>query len=208
LRRQFDLAADPLSIAAHLGADPVLAPLLKLRPGLRVPGAWDGFELAIRAVLGQQITVVAAIRLAGRLVATYGQPLAAPDRFLTHVFPTPQALAKADLASLGMPRSRAATLSSVAAAALANPDLFGAHCDLEEAIGRLRAIPGIGEWTAQYIALRQLREPDAFPAADIGLMRALADAKGQRPSAQQLLARAESWRPWRAYAAQHLWASA
>jgi 3-methyladenine DNA glycosylase/8-oxoguanine DNA glycosylase len=191
-----------------LGADPVLAPLLKLRPGLRVPGAWDGFELAIRAVLGQQITVAAAIRLAGRLVATYGQPLAEPDRSLTHVFPTPQALVKADLASLGMPRSRAATLSRVAAAALANPDLFGANCDLEEAIGRLRAIPGIGEWTAQYIALRQLREPDAFPAADIGLMRALADAKGQRPSAQQLLARAESWRPWRAYAAQHLWASA
>jgi AraC family transcriptional regulator of adaptative response / DNA-3-methyladenine glycosylase II len=208
LRRQFDLAADPLSIAAHLGADPVLAPLLKQRPGLRVPGAWDGFELAIRAVLGQQITVAAAIRLAGRLVATYGEPLSEPDRSLTHVFPTPQALVTADLVSLGMPRSRAATLSSVAAAASANPHLFSAHCDLEEAICRLRTIPGIGEWTAQYIALRQLREPDAFPAADIGLMRALADANGQRPSIQQLLARAEPWRPWRAYAAQHLWASA
>jgi AraC family transcriptional regulator of adaptative response / DNA-3-methyladenine glycosylase II len=96
----------------------------------------------------------------------------------------------------------------VAAAAIANPDLFGARCDLEDAIERLRAIRGVGEWTAQYIALRQLREPDAFPAADIGLMRALADAAGRRPSAAQLLERAQVWRPWRAYAAQHLWASA
>ena len=208
LRRQFDLAADPLSIAAHLADDPVLAPLLKQRPGLRVPGAWDGFELAIRAVLGQQITVAAAIRLAGRLVAAHGQPMTEPDHGLTHVFPTPSALAHADLAVLGMPRSRAATLNSVAAAALANPDLFGAHCDLEQAITRLRSIRGVGEWTAQYIALRQLREPDAFPAADIGLMRALADAQGRRPSASELLVRAESWRPWRAYAAQHLWAGA
>jgi AraC family transcriptional regulator, regulatory protein of adaptative response / DNA-3-methyladenine glycosylase II len=207
LRRQFDLAADPLSIAAHLRSDPTLAPLLKQRPGLRVPGAWDGFELAIRAVLGQQITVAAAIRLAGHLVAAYGEPLAKPIDTLTHVFPTPEVLAQADLTTLGMPRSRAATLSSVAAAAIGNPDLFGANCDLEEAIARLRSIRGIGEWTAQYIALRQLREPDAFPAADVGLMRALTDSHGQRPSAAQLLERAQAWRPWRAYAAQHLWAS-
>ncbi|HEY6455600.1 MAG TPA: AlkA N-terminal domain-containing protein [Steroidobacteraceae bacterium] len=207
LRRQFDLAADPLSIAAHLATDPVLAPLLKQRPGLRVPGAWDGFELAIRAVLGQQITVAAAIRLAGKLVAAYGTPLSEPDGHLTHVFPTAAALTEADLTALGMPRSRATTLSGIAAAALANPELFGAHCELEEAIARLRTIRGVGEWTAQYIALRQLREPDAFPAADVGLMRALTDARGQRPSAPQLLARAQAWRPWRAYAAQHLWAS-
>ncbi|MGC1460295.1 MAG: AlkA N-terminal domain-containing protein [Steroidobacteraceae bacterium] len=208
LRRQFDLAADPLSIAAHLGTDPVLAPLLKIRPGLRVPGAWDGFELAIRAVLGQQISVAAAIRLAGRLVRACGAPLAEPDGDLTHVFPTPEALRRVNLSTLGLPRSRAATLSGVAAAALENPRLFGAHCDLDEAIARLRSIRGVGEWTAQYIALRQLREPDAFPAADVGLMRALVDAQGQRPTAPQLLARAEPWRPWRAYAAQHLWASA
>jgi len=208
LRRQFDLAADPLSIAAHLRTDPTLAPLLKRRPGLRVPGAWDGFELAIRAVLGQQITVAAAIRLAGRLVAAYGEPLAEPIATLTHVFPTPQVLAQADLTALGMPRSRAETLSSVAAAAIGNPDLFGVNCDLEEAIARLRSIRGVGEWTAHYIALRQLREPDAFPAADVGLMRALADHQGRRPSAAELLVRAEAWRPWRAYAAQHLWANA
>jgi len=107
-----------------------------------------------------------------------------------------------------MPRSRAATLSAVAAAAIADPDLFGARCDLDEAIGKLRSIRGVGEWTAQYIALRQLREPDAFPAADIGLMRALANDEGRRPSAPELLARAQAWRPWRAYAAQHLWANA
>ncbi|MEJ0005459.1 MAG: hypothetical protein WDM77_03505 [Steroidobacteraceae bacterium] len=110
-------------------------------------------------------------------------------------FPTPGSLAHADLAPLGMPRSRAATLSSVAAAAMADPDLFGARCDLEEAIERLRSIRGVGEWTAQYIALRQLREPDAFPAADVGLMRALTDPTGRRPSAPQLLARAETVAP-------------
>jgi AraC family transcriptional regulator of adaptative response / DNA-3-methyladenine glycosylase II len=208
LRRVFDLAADPLSIAAHLATDPTLAPLILQRPGLRIPGAWDGFELAMRAVLGQQITVSGAIRLAGRLVQGYGERLAMPQRDLTHVFPLPQALARAKLAPLGMPASRAATLSAVASEVLADPDLLGARLSLDEAIERLRAIRGIGEWTAQYIALRQLREPDAFPAADIGLQRALADAGGHRPNADELLSRAEKWRPWRAYAAQHLWSSA
>ena len=208
LRRVFDLAADPLRISAHLATDPILAPLVARRPGLRVPGAWDGFELAIRAVLGQQITVVAAVRLAGRLVASHGEPMTVPDRDLTHVFPTPEALAVADLTTLGMPRTRAATLSAVAAAVIADADLFGANCGLDEAVQRLRSIRGVGEWTAQYIALRQLREPDAFPAADIGLMRALANDQGRRPAADELLARAEKWRPWRAYAAQHLWAVA
>jgi AraC family transcriptional regulator of adaptative response / DNA-3-methyladenine glycosylase II len=208
LRRVFDLAADPVPIGAHLAQDPALAPLIAARPGLRVPGAWDGFELAIRAVLGQQITVSAAIRLAGRLVAVHGTPLAEPEGALTHVFPRPQALIAADLASLGMPRSRAAALGAVAAAIVADPTLFSASRRLEDAVTQLRAIRGVGEWTAQYIALRQLREPDAFPAADIGLMRALADADGQRPGPVELLARAEKWRPWRAYAAQHLWAVA
>jgi AraC family transcriptional regulator, regulatory protein of adaptative response / DNA-3-methyladenine glycosylase II len=208
LRRVFDLAADPLSISKHLATDPTLAPLILRRPGLRIPGAWDGFELAMRAVLGQQITVPGAIRLAGRLVASYGERLAMPRDALTHLFPLPQALAGADLASLGMPASRAATLSAVASKVLAEPDLLGAHLSLEEAIQRLRTIKGVGEWTAQYIALRQLREPDAFPAADIGLQRALADDRGRRPNAAALLATAEKWRPWRAYAAQHLWSGA
>jgi AraC family transcriptional regulator, regulatory protein of adaptative response / DNA-3-methyladenine glycosylase II len=207
LRRVFDLAADPLAISAHLAKDPVLAPLVAKRPGLRVPGAWDGFELAIRAVLGQQITVTAAVRLAARLVAAYGEPMKAPVGALTHLFPRAAVLATADLTKLGMPRSRAATLSAVAAAVAADPEVFGANCGLEEAVQRLRAIRGVGEWTAQYIALRQLREPDAFPASDLGVMRALADASGKRPKADEVLARAESWRPWRAYAAQHLWAA-
>ncbi len=207
VRRVFDLAADPLAISAHLAEDPVLAPLVKKRPGLRVPGAWDGFELAMRAVLGQQITVSAAVSLAKRLVAKYGEPLANPEPGLTHLFPLPKVLAKADLTTLGMPKSRAATLSAVAAAVMKDPDLFGANYDLEEAVRRLRAIPGVGEWTAQYIALRQLREPDAFPATDIGVLRALADASGRRPTANEVLLRAERWRPWRAYAAQHLWAA-
>ena len=207
VRRVFDLAADPVPITAHLAKDPALAPLVLARPGLRVPGAWDGFELAIRAVLGQQITVVAAATLAGRLVASYGDRLAEPDGTLTHVFPTPTVLAEAELTSLGLPRARAAALSAVAAAALADPNLFDATSDLGDAVKRLRAIPGVGEWTAQYIALRQLREPDAFPAADLGLLRAMANQDGFRHSSSELLDRAEPWRPWRAYAAQHLWAS-
>jgi AraC family transcriptional regulator, regulatory protein of adaptative response / DNA-3-methyladenine glycosylase II len=208
LRRVFDLGADPLAIADHLAKDPTLAPLVKARPGLRVPGAWDGFELAIRAVLGQQITVTAAARLAGRLVAAHGSHLPAVDGALTHVFPQPQVLAAADLAALGMPRSRAAALSAVAAAAIADPHLFDASGGLEDAVKRLRAIRGVGEWTAQYIALRQLREPDAFPAADVGLIRAMATRVGRNASSSELLDRADAWRPWRAYAAQHLWASA
>jgi AraC family transcriptional regulator of adaptative response / DNA-3-methyladenine glycosylase II len=116
-------------------------------------------------------------------------------------------LAKADLSALGVPKQRAAALSALAAAVLADPQIFGARGNLEDAIVRLRALPGVGEWTAQYIAMRELREPDAFPAADIGLMRAMSDADGHRPGPRELLARAERWRPWRAYAAHHLWAS-
>ncbi len=206
LRRVLDLAADPLAISRHLSKDAVLAPLVAKRPGLRVPGAWDGFELAIRAVLGQQISVAVAVRLAARLVARYGEPMAAPAVGLSRLFPRPEALASADLSALGMPKSRAGTLSAVAAAVVADPDLFSVHRGLEAAVTRLRAIRGVGEWTAQYIALRQLREPDAFPASDLGLMRALVDERGNRPGIQEVLARAELWRPWRAYAAQHLWA--
>ncbi len=208
LRRVFDLGADPVAISAHLARDPVLSPLIAARPGLRVPGAWDGFELAIRAVLGQQITVVAARGLAAKLVAAYGKKLRTPAAALTHVFPEPKALAKADLATLGMPRSRAATLSAVAKNALAHPQIFEATGGLEDAIERLRGIRGVGAWTAQYIALRQLREPDAFPASDLGLMRAIAEHEGRSYTATELLIRAGSWRPWRAYAAQYLWSAA
>lgn len=207
VRRVFDLAADLRAINEHLARDPVLAPLLVARPGLRVPGGWDGFELAVRAILGQQISVRGARVLAGRLVERFGEPLetAAPGDALRTVFPTPQRLAAADVAALGMPRARAATLVALARAAAADPRLFGTAQSLDDAIARLCALPGVGPWTAQYIALRALREPDAFPAGDIGLLRALADAAGRRPTSGELLARAEAWRPWRAYAAQHLW---
>lgn len=207
LRRVFDLSAEPDAIGRHLAQDPALAPLVAQRPGLRLPGAWDGFELAIRAVLGQQITVPAAVHLASKLVARHGQPLTSPEPGLTHMFPEPALLAQTDLSDLGLPRSRAKTLSAVAAAVISDPDLFCAGHSLESAVARLRALPGIGDWTAQYIAMRQLREPDAFPAADVGLMRAMADEDGQRPDAAALLERAQAWRPWRAYGAQHLWAS-
>lgn len=207
LRRVFDLAADAGTIGAQLAEDPVLARLVAARPGLRVPGAWDGFELAVRAILGQQITVAAARQLAAKLVAAYGAPLADPDGGLAATFPRPERLAGADLASLGMPRARAASLSALAAAAASDPRLFHPDQDLDAAVARLRALPGIGEWTAQYVAMRALREPDAFPAADVGLLRAMAGADGTRPTPAALLARAEAWRPWRAYAAQHLWTS-
>ena len=207
LRRVFDLGSDPVALAAQFSHDPVMAALIAARPGLRVPGAWDGFELAMRAVLGQQITVAAAIRLAGKLVTAHGAPLSQPEDGLTHVFPTPEVVAGAELATLGMPRSRAATLSAVGQAAVDDPQLFDAGTSLDDAVKRLRGIRGIGEWTAQYIALRQLREPDAFPHADIGLIRALEKLESRAYTPVQLLARAEAWRPWRAYAAQHLWSA-
>ena len=206
VRRIFDLSADPLAIRDDLGRDPLLAPLVAKRPGLRVPGAWDGFEVAVRAILGQQITVVAAVNLAAKLVAAYGEPLrSVHGDGLTHIFPTPDRIAQAHL--LGMPAARARALSSVAAAALANPNLFSPSQTLKDAIAKLRSIPGIGEWTAQYIALRAMRETDAFPAADIGLLRGAELLDGARSTVSNLLMRSESWRPWRAYAAQHLWAA-
>lgn len=209
VRRVFDLAADPGLIGAHLSEDPDLAPLVAARPGLRAPGAWDGFELAVRAVLGQQITVTAARNLAGKLTAAHGEVLdseAARANGLSRLFPRPEALALLDVETVGMPGARARALVSLAQAAATDPNLFGARRSLEDAVARLKALPGVGEWTAQYIAMRALREPDAFPHADIGLMRALEGPDGVRPTPQALLARAERWRPWRAYAASHLWA--
>jgi AraC family transcriptional regulator of adaptative response / DNA-3-methyladenine glycosylase II len=206
VRRQFDLGAEPLAIAVALSGDPILASLVRERPGIRVPGAWDGFEIAVRAVLGQQITVKGATRLAGRLVATLGTPVF--DRVgvpgLTHMFPRPNQFRMEALLGLRMPRARAVSLAGLAEAAAADARLFEPRRDLAEAIARLRELPGVGEWTAQYIAMRALGESDAFLAADVGLQRGLAQF-GRRPTAAELLARAEHWRPWRAYAMLHLW---
>jgi AraC family transcriptional regulator of adaptative response / DNA-3-methyladenine glycosylase II len=209
IRRVFDLDTDVGPISAHLASDRVLAPLVAARPGLRVPGAWDGFELAVRAMLGQQITVSGARLLIGRLVEAHGERLRAPSRGeapgLSMMFPTTERVASADLTRLGMPRVRAAAISGMAAAAAGDPDLFRPDGSLDGAIARLTALPGVGDWTAHYVAMRALRDPDAFPAADIGLLRATAGPDGLRPTPAALLARAERWRPWRAYAAQHLW---
>ena len=150
------------------------------------------------------------MRLAARLVAAFGTPVScagAAPHGLTHVFPDPERLADRDLSSLGLTRSRAAALAALARTVRDEADIFGPRRSLDETIRTLRTLPGVGEWTAQYIAMREMREPDAFPAADVGLLRAMADGHGRRPSARELLARAEHWRPWRAYAAQHLWAS-
>lgn len=207
LRRMFDLGADPAVIGAALSRDARLGPLVAACPGLRVPGAWDGFETGVRAILGQQVTVAAATRLAGRIARTHGTPLkegcSAPG--LTHAFPRPGALA--GVAIEGVPSARAAAVASLAASASSDASLFERGADLDGSVARLRALPGIGEWTAQYIAMRAMREPDAFPAADVGLVRAMDDGRG-RPGTAALLARAESWRPWRAYAALHLWTAA
>jgi AraC family transcriptional regulator of adaptative response / DNA-3-methyladenine glycosylase II len=204
VRRVFDLGADPEAIAAHLAGDPMLARLLARRPGLRLPGGWDGFEMAVRAVIGQQITIAGARQLLGKLVAAYGTPMDGGMDGLTQVFPSPDRLVNADIAALGMPGARGRAISAMARAALADPSLFERAASLEEAIEKLCAVPGIGPWTAHYIAIRALREPDGFPASDIGLLRVLAE-NGVRPSPKAVLARAETWRPWRAYAAQHLW---
>jgi len=206
IRRMFDLSAEPAAIAAALSSDPVLAPLVAARPGLRVPGAWDPFEIAVRAVLGQQVTLPAGTRLAGKVVAAIGTPvnldIAIPG--LTHSFPQPERFKTDLLAKLGMPRARAASLAAVAAAFVADPHLFDPRRDLKTAVARLRQLPGIGEWTAQYIAMRALGENDAFLAGDVALQR-IAAGQGRRPDATQLLAHAERWRPWRAYAVLHLW---
>lgn len=211
VRRVFDLGADIETIDAHLSLDRLLAPLIAQRPGLRAPGAWDGFELAARAILGQQVSVAAARKLAEQLVMQHGERLPtqfANDPRLTHVFPSARHLARAESIQVAMPAARQAALRELAQAALADANLFRSFATIDEAIARLRKIRGIGEWTAHYIAIRALRETDAFPASDIGLLRGAELIDGARPTVPHLLTRSESWRPWRAYAAQHLWAAA
>jgi DNA-3-methyladenine glycosylase II len=204
LRRFFDLDANPARIAADLSRDPLMARLLTARPGLRVPQGWDACEQAMRTVLGQQISVAGAMTLAGRLVARHGQPLQLPATGLTHVFPTANVLAAADLENMGMPRARAATLGTLARALQAQPSLLRNGQALEPLLANLCRLKGIGPWSAQYLALRQAGARDAFPLGDVALVKALRLLEG--PDAQ-LAERAQAWCPWRAYAAQHLWAS-
>lgn len=199
IRSMFDLNADWLAIAETLRGDPALGARIDARPGGRVPGCWDGFELATRAILGQQVSVRGATTLAGRLAEAFGEPLP-KAKGLTRLFPTPERLAGADLLGIGLTRARAETIKALAAAVCAGTLNFQRVVNTQAFLSRLREIRGIGDWTAQYIAMRALREPDAFPAGDLGLRRAL-----HIESAQQLHYRAEGWRPWRAYAAMYLW---
>ena len=203
LRALFDLAADTSAIAGHLRRDLLLARLLRKFPGLRVPGAWDGFELAVRAILGQQVSVAAASTLAGRLAWRFGKRLSVPDAGgLTRVFPDAAALAGARLS--GMPRARARAIRSLAGAvASGRLTLSGTEEASLEGLARIR---GIGDWTAQYIAMRALRQPDAFPANDLVLLRR--EGEGRPWTPRELRERAEGWRPWRAYAAVYLWRAA
>jgi DNA-3-methyladenine glycosylase II len=207
VRRVFDLNAQPGRIEAQLGRDPLMARLIAARPGLRVPQGWDAFEQAMRTVLGQQISVAGAMTLAARMVLRYGQPLAsqvAEGTGLTHVFPTPAALVEEDLSDLGMPRSRAATLSTMARSLLDDPHLLRPGVDLDSWVQRLCQLRGIGPWSAHYLALRQLGAADALPLGDVALIKALRVLEGPEV---KLTDRALAWSPWRAYAAQHLWAS-
>ncbi len=172
-----------------------MAPLVAVAPASRVLRGWDGFEVAARSVIGQQVTVARARRLNGILVDRCGSELpAGADEGLSRVFPTPQRVLDADLSAMGMPGARVTTLKTVASAVLAEPRLFDPAGSIDETIARLRAIRGIGDWTAHYIAMRACGEPDAFPASDVGLLRGAADATGRRPTPEQLLARVAA--PW------------
>ena len=201
-RALLDLDADPVAIDELLGRDAALAPLVRRTPGVRVPGSVDGAELAVRAVIGQQVSVAAARSVAANLVDRLGTPLASPDGSIRRTFPGAAALLDADPALFPMPRARVATLKALVAALVEGGLVLDGGADRDEARARLLALPGIGPWTAEYIAMRALADPDAFPATDLGVVRALGKL-GVPPAAAAETSRA--WRPWRAYAVQHLW---
>ena len=206
VRRMFDLDVNLSAIHEVLKADPVLEPLIEKRPGLRLPGAWDAFETAVRAVVGQQVSVKAARTVVGRIAAQAGPPCEQachPD--LCRYFPTADELNRSDLEHVGMPRKRIQTLYALAGEMVSGAMDFCVTVSVADFIKRLTAIAGIGAWTAEYIAMRAFGEPDAFPAGDLGIKRALQPAGGPEPTRRQLLERARSWQPWRAYAAMHLW---
>jgi DNA-3-methyladenine glycosylase II len=207
IARMFDLHADPRTIAQCLGQDPLLAPLVDAAPGLRVPGAWSGFELVVRTIVGQQVSVKGASTIMNRIVQRAGRRIDGhPHEGTAWRFPTPAELAVADLDKIGMPTRRIETVlrfaQAVASGAL---PLDTPGTDHEQLKRDLLAMPGIGPWTVGYVAMRALRDPDAWPDADLVLMQAIAkgDPSALRPAQQR--ARAERWRPWRAYAAMHLW---
>lgn len=203
LRSLFDLDARPDIIAAHLVQDPLLADAVTKNPGLRVPGGFEGFELAVRAVLGQQISVKGATTVAGRYAEAFGEPIDTPYPGLTRLIPTPERIARADvqeLAALGVTTARARCIIALAAEVAAGRIRLSSGADPLEVIKQLTALPGIGDWTAHYIAMRALRWPDAFPHEDLGLRNSLG-----RIGASQVEELSQAWRPWRSYAALYLW---
>ena len=199
-----DLDADPVAVDAVLSTDPVLSAAVRRSPGRRVPHTVDGGELAVRAVLGQQVSLAGARTLAGRLVARLGKPLTAVSGALTHLFPEPEAIADADLRDIGIPGSRARALTGITRALADGTLNLDAGAARGDATGVLAALPGIGPWTTGYIAMRALGDPDAFPDTDLGLRKAAA-AAGVQP--KHLAAAAHRWRPWRSYAAEYLWST-
>lgn len=207
LAQMFDLPATPAAIHAALGADPWLAPLLHAAPGLRIPGTWSAFELVVRTIVGQQVSVKAATTITGRLVQRAGERIAGhPHAATAWRFPTPQALAAADLDAIGMPGKRVAAMQSLArAVALGDLPLDVAGVSLAERRSALLAMPGIGPWTVEYVAMRAWRDADAWPGTDLVLMQTIAARDPRMQSAPQQRARTDNWRPWRAYAAMHLW---
>ena len=205
-RRLLDLDADPVAITEALGTDPVLGPLVTAAPGRRVPGCVDGGELAVRAVLGQQVSVAGARTIAGRLTAALGAPLTTADGSLTHRFPTAGAIADADPSMLPMPAGRRRALQDLTAAIAGGELVLDPGADRVDVRRRLLAMPGIGPWTTDYIAMRALADPDIFLATDLGARRA-AERLGGSGDPRALAARSTAWRPWRSYALQHLWAS-
>ena len=195
-RRIFDLGADPQLIAAQLETDPLMRPMLKRLPGLRVPGAWDGFELAVRAILGQQVSVAAATTMSGRIARSFGERFNRDGTGESRLFPDAAVLAGADLTSIGLTKQRAATIQELAMRVASGEIRFDAPIDgLRRA---LLSVRGIGPWTVEYVAMRALGEPDAFPDTDLALRKAVPDG---------LLERSAQWRPWRAYGAMYLWMS-
>ncbi|TVL92933.1 DNA-3-methyladenine glycosylase 2 [Streptomyces sp. SAJ15] len=206
-RRLLDLDADPVAVDDALRADPRLAPLVDEAPGRRVPGTVDAEEFAVRAVLGQQVSTAAARTLAGRLVTAHGDPVEDPAGGLTHLFPTAEALAGLDPAALAMPATRRATLTGLVGALAAGELTLGVGSDWEAARERLAALPGVGPWTVEIVAMRALGDPDAFVATDLGV-RGAARGLGLPATPVALTRHSTAWRPWRAYAVQYLWATA
>jgi AraC family transcriptional regulator of adaptative response / DNA-3-methyladenine glycosylase II len=203
-RRALDLDADPEAIDEGLSSDPRLAPLVARLPGIRVPGTFDGFELVVRAIFGQQVSVAGARTSLGRLVTTAGTPLERPDEAITHLFPTAEQVAELPPEAFGMPRARAETIRRVAALVSDGQLDLSGDAPREETLSALGELPGIGPWTLAYVAMRALRDPDAFIAGDLGVRKGC-EALGLGATPNAILERAERWRPWRAYAVMHLW---